>query len=322
MSPTGIVLGATFAALFALTWWPWAFFTLAIVLGITVFIASTVLPDLLKGQGKLVTGSVKTTFHRYFVQLDVAGAVTGVLGLVLFNFSWNQAVLTGWQAHYVYVILILGSIFMVGFIFIEMHVSTLPLIPREALNHDTAFILGCVACAWGHIRDLDLLYLARFRNRKGSLALFCQWLEGSVTVTGFIAALTTAVILNRLHPSWGDGDCSCRIHCRHRSPSNYARTPDMLGSTLRMFACHAVGDGHELSRGDIATVGPYGQGTSGRLSESVNTVVNLQYLAGVWLRRCGGKRSQQGAYRERKNSQGIRRGIVSWGRTVRTRVAA
>ncbi|KAL4915396.1 MFS general substrate transporter [Aspergillus aurantiobrunneus] len=202
VSPTGIVLGATFAALFALTWWPWAFFTSAIVISFTAVVAWVVLPDLPSGAHALPTGPTKNTFHKYFIQLDLAGSTTGVLGLVLFNFAWNQAALTGWQAPYICVTLVLGFGFIVAFIYIENHISTFPLVPREAFSHDTAFILGCIACSWGNF-GIWLYYIwQEFEVVRGASPLLsCAW-KSPVTVMGFVAAGSAAFILNRLHPSW------------------------------------------------------------------------------------------------------------------------
>ncbi|KAL3431613.1 MFS general substrate transporter [Aspergillus tetrazonus] len=202
VSPTGIVLGATFAALFALKWWPWAFFASAIITATTAVIARAVLPDLPKGEHMLSTGPVRNTLHRYYIQLDLAGSFSGVLGLVLFNFAWNQAVLTGWQAPYVYVTLVLGVVFTIAFIYIENHVSQFPLIPREAFNLDTAFILGCIACAWGTF-GIWIYYIWQYFEvvRELPPLLACAW-KTPVTITGFVAAMITAIILNKLHPSW------------------------------------------------------------------------------------------------------------------------
>ncbi|KAL4901593.1 hypothetical protein BDW74DRAFT_71365 [Aspergillus multicolor] len=202
VSPTGIVLGATFAALFALTWWPWAFFTSAIVTAATALLAWLVLPDLPKSDHALAVKDAKNTIHRYFIQLDLAGSFTGVLGLVLFNFAWNQAVLTGWQAPYVCVTLVLGILFLAAFIHIETHVSTFPLIPREAFNRDTAFILGCIACAWGTFGVWIYYIWQDFEVVRGLPPLLtCAW-KTPVTIMGLVAAMATVVVLKYLHPSW------------------------------------------------------------------------------------------------------------------------
>jgi hypothetical protein len=75
------------ASLFALAWWPWAFFASAIVLAAVAAIAGIVLPDCPKGKDTYLVQGVKNSLHHYIVQLDLLGSVTGVLGLVLFNFA-------------------------------------------------------------------------------------------------------------------------------------------------------------------------------------------------------------------------------------------
>lgn len=202
VSPTGIVLGATFASLFALAWWPWAFFASAIVIAAVAAIAGIMLPDSPKGNDTYHLQGIKTSIHHYIVQLDLLGSVTGVLGLVLFNFAWNQAVLTGWQAPYIGVTLALSLTSLVTFVYIETHVSTYPLIPREAFNHDTAFILGCIACAWGTF-GIWIYYIWQYFEvvRELPPLLACAW-KSPVTLMGFVAAMSTAYILNKIHPSW------------------------------------------------------------------------------------------------------------------------
>ncbi|RAL58306.1 hypothetical protein DID88_006418 [Monilinia fructigena] len=87
-APAGFTLGATFSALFRI-WF-----------GGLGHIGSIISVSMLK-------------------RTDAAGAITGVAGLVLVNFSWNQGPVIGWSTVYVYVILIIGALVLGLFAFIE-----------------------------------------------------------------------------------------------------------------------------------------------------------------------------------------------------------
>ena len=139
-APNGSIIGAVFSSLFALAWWPWAFFSLAIALVVTAVAGYFVIPDPPKHQ------ITKQPLREKLVDLDLPGAVTGVTALVLFNFAWNQAPIVGWQKAYVYILLIIGTLFIPAFFYIELKVSLHPLIPFNALSCDVGFVLACIAC--------------------------------------------------------------------------------------------------------------------------------------------------------------------------------
>ncbi len=88
---------------------------------------------------------------------DYPGSIVGVAGLVLFNASWNQAPLISLSTPYVYVTLILGSVFVGLFVFIESKVAQ-PLISKGVLSGENGSVLGCIALGWcpisSHILDL------------------------------------------------------------------------------------------------------------------------------------------------------------------------
>ncbi len=138
----GSIVGGAFAGLFALTWWPWAFFSLATTLAITVVVASYVIPEPPQEQ------RLKRSLEEKVQLLDIPGAVVGVLALVLFNFAWNQAPIVGWQKAYVYVCMFLGLLLVPLFFYVEFRVSKAPLVPFEALSADVGFVIACIACGW------------------------------------------------------------------------------------------------------------------------------------------------------------------------------
>ena len=83
------------------------------------------------------------------VQFDYLGCITGVTGLILFNFSWNQAANVGWPMVYNYVLLIVGILFLVAFVWIELKVAGQPLVPIKALSGESILALAVIAAGWG-----------------------------------------------------------------------------------------------------------------------------------------------------------------------------
>ncbi|KAG8525711.1 uncharacterized protein KY384_000471 [Bacidia gigantensis] len=120
-APAGYVFGGLVGAAFAekVTWrwgyWFWAIGSL--VLGIASFV---VIPHKV---GSPLPG-------LRLRQFDYVGTFLGVTGLVLFSFAWSQAPVVGWQEPYVYILLIVGLVMIVGFGFSQSRVSA-PILPNS-----------------------------------------------------------------------------------------------------------------------------------------------------------------------------------------------
>jgi len=195
-APVGSVAGAAFAALFALAWWPWTFFAFAIVLALIAVIGSFVIPE------PLPKNIAKEPLRNKIRDLDLPGAVTGITALVLINFAWNQAPIVGWQEPYVYVMLIVGSLLIPVFFYIELRTAPFPLIPFDALSADVAFVLAALACGWACF-GVWYYYIWQFVEllRGASPLLAAAWLS-PVVISGALASISTGFLLNRLRPAW------------------------------------------------------------------------------------------------------------------------
>lgn len=143
MAPVGIVIGAASASLFALVWWPLAYWVFAATLLIIAGVGCFTIPN--KSTSKSETPA---NLRAVMSDLDIPGAIAGVSALVLISFAWNQAPLVGWQKPYLWVALIVGILLAILFVLIEIYYAPKPLIPFYALSSDVSFILVSGACGW------------------------------------------------------------------------------------------------------------------------------------------------------------------------------
>jgi MFS family permease len=194
MAPTGSILGSLFASLLALAWWPWAFWVFAVVLVLTTVLGCYAIPRL------PLHDDVPVAFWDKIGHLDLPGAVSGVAGLVLFNFAWCQAPIVGWETPYVYVMLILAVLFLAGFFVIELHFSAQPLIPFHVFTSDVSFVLATLACGWACF-GIWLLYTYLYLGEiRGASPLLSTAYLSPVVVAGFVAAMIGGPLLHKVGP--------------------------------------------------------------------------------------------------------------------------
>ena len=197
VAPGGSVIGSVFAGVWNLAWWPWTFWSSAIALAIIAAVGAWAVPN----PPRKVDISDKSNFE-VFKMCDPLGALAGITGLVLFNFAWNQAPIDGWASPDVIVTLILGLLIIIGFFYIELHVSSNPLIPFDALNSDTALVIGCMACGWGCF-GIWIFYLwQQLEVLRGASPLLASAYLTPLIISGFVAAITTGFLLSYVRPPW------------------------------------------------------------------------------------------------------------------------
>ncbi|EQL01806.1 major facilitator superfamily transporter [Ophiocordyceps sinensis CO18] len=192
VAPIGGVCGGLFASLLTMAWWPWALWAMAIWLAILAVAGPIAIPQ-------LPSKTLPTRGWRAWVQvLDLPGACVGVVALILFNFAWAQAPIDGWATPAVLVPLILGMILFALFIFVEARLSSVPLLPFDAVNAEVAFVLAAVVCGWATF-GIWTLYLVQILEdvRHLSPLLTTAWFS-PVTVSGALAAIVTGKLLGPL----------------------------------------------------------------------------------------------------------------------------
>lgn len=190
-APGGFVIGAAFCSLLSQKlWWPWAYWFMCFACLLYALVGFLIIPPTPAPPAQDKTASLVS-------RLDLLGSVTGVAALVIFNFAWNQGPVVGWPVPYTYVMLIVGSLLFVAFWLVEKRVSE-PLIPFGALKIDSLFTLACISCGWGSFGIFTLYYWNFLEVIRGQTPLLTTAQFSPVSVSGFIAAMTTGYVLGRL----------------------------------------------------------------------------------------------------------------------------
>ncbi|KAI4243636.1 MAG: hypothetical protein LQ352_006998 [Teloschistes flavicans] len=192
VAPSGANLGAVFASIFAqFAWWPWAYWTTAIVCLCVALLAWVVIPS----------APAKDDSSNLFRRLDVIGSILGVGGLVFINVAWNQGSSIGWTTTYTYILLIIGFLLLGIFAFVETRVEY-PLIPTNIFNRKVSFVLACIACGWATF-GIWVFYIFQFLlvlRRETPLLVSADLAPASIS--GLCAAVTTGVLMSRIRPAY------------------------------------------------------------------------------------------------------------------------
>ncbi|CAG8230865.1 unnamed protein product [Penicillium salamii] len=194
-APGGFTLGATFCSLLAQrVWWPWGYWIMGIACFVFAVLGLLVIPC--DDRAEDIDKKEASTFE----QLDGLGAITGVVGLVLINFAWNQACVVGWEVPYTYALLIVGVLFIVLFLLVE-HKAAYPLLPSSVFRGEVGWVLGCIAAGWSSFGVLVFYYynfLEEIEHNSG-LLVTAKWAGASLS--GATAAVVTGVLMSRVPPS-------------------------------------------------------------------------------------------------------------------------
>jgi MFS family permease len=193
-APGGFCLGATFSSLLAkLAWWPWAFWIMGIACLALAALGIVVIPHIPESESERFTKGQKGA-------LDLPGACTGVAGLVLINFAWNQGPVVGWPTVYVYVLLIVGFLFVLAFFLIERR-AAFPLLPISAFTGETGFVLACMAAGWSSF-GIWVFYQWQFQEiSRGDSPLNIAGKVSPTAVSGLVAAVTSGLVMSRVRPA-------------------------------------------------------------------------------------------------------------------------
>ncbi|KAJ5557066.1 major facilitator superfamily-domain-containing protein [Penicillium frequentans] len=196
-APNGALLGAVFSSLFSqLAWWPWTYWTMAIVATVCAVVGVLTIEPIAHVSTK------GRSLWEIMQMLDLFGAAIGITGLVLVNVAWNQAPIVGWQTPYVYVLLIVGILFLVAFFIVEIRYIENPILPIKAFTSDVSFVLGCVACGWASF-GVWIYYYWRFQEKfRGDTPLLASAEFVPAGLMGLVASFSTGLLMSHLRAGW------------------------------------------------------------------------------------------------------------------------
>ncbi|OBT67251.1 hypothetical protein VE03_02674 [Pseudogymnoascus sp. 23342-1-I1] len=195
-APFGAIAGFLFGGIFALSWWPWIYWSQAIALALIAPFSAWAIPPL------TVQPRKNRSIHEKLEDLDIPGGLTGVAALVIFNFAWNQAVVVGWKQPYVYVCLILGVLMGIAFFIIEVYWAKSPILPLAAFNSDIAFVFACTATGWACF-GIWVFYVTQVAVEIGGNTpiQMAAWFI-PILFSGLVSALAVGKLLGRIPASW------------------------------------------------------------------------------------------------------------------------
>ncbi|KAK0646871.1 major facilitator superfamily domain-containing protein [Cercophora newfieldiana] len=188
--PTGAALGAVMAALVAETIsWHWCFRLLGISCALLVPVSHWIIPN---PDLPFPLDSEEPP------QFDWPGAVTGMVGLVLVNFSLNQAPLIGWTEPYVLILFAIGLSSLAAFAWVEFRVAAQPIIPMRGLQRSAAFALACVFAGWSSHGIWVYYFYIFLEHLRGQSALISSVEMTPAAVTGVCFAFLAVWLMRRV----------------------------------------------------------------------------------------------------------------------------
>jgi MFS family permease len=182
-----------------LAWWPWAFWILAITTFLIAILSILVIPRAAEDDREIATLTESHIQKGLWNRLDIPGTLTGVIGLVLINISWNQAPIVGWTTPYVYVLLIIGFLFMSAFFYIE-YGAPHPLIPIRTIGKEVGFVLGCIAFGWSSFGIWLFYFWQMLLVLRNHSPLLSSAEFAPPALSGFCAAVVVGLLLHKLGP--------------------------------------------------------------------------------------------------------------------------
>ena len=193
-APFGFVVGGVMASLFAIkASWPWAFFTMAAMCLALAAVSASVLPPTEQTRRKAQ--------ESLWAQLDGAGMLLGVSGLILFNFAFNQAPIVSWTTPYTYFLLVIGVLLLAAFVYTELGAAH-PLVPITAMRSTANFVLGCTAAGWGCFAIWIFYTFSFLEVLRGWSPLLSSAAMAHGPLSGLAASLLTGYLMGRVKPHW------------------------------------------------------------------------------------------------------------------------
>lgn len=192
MAPAGATFGGLWGGLIVYEdpkQWPWIFYAYAIASFLNLLMLLFSAPK-----------TVPTNVNNF--KMDWIGSVIGVLGLILFNFVWNQGPIVGWEKAYIIVLLIISTLLLIAFFTYEIRWAKYPLLPREVTqNRHIITILTSLFFGWGSFGIWTFYYYSFNLNLRHFSPLWAGSTHFVFIIFGTIAAFVVALFMKKIGPS-------------------------------------------------------------------------------------------------------------------------
>lgn len=178
-APIGAGLTVLFSGLITQTtkYFNWAYWVTAIAMGAAMALAWWTVPNL--------PSSNQTS------SMDWIGCGLVTVGLVLLNFTFNQAPVVGWQTPYIIALLVISVVCIAVFVWYELHVPSNPLIPQPLLRSPRLLVvIAAKILGWGSFGVLIFHYFTFVEDFRHYNPLQAGASQSIVVVFGAVAALT------------------------------------------------------------------------------------------------------------------------------------
>lgn len=194
-APGGFVVGAVFSSLPAQRGqWPWAFYAMGLTCAALALVAVLVIPA---SDAPIPTMSLSEAM----IKLDLIGASIGILGLLVFNFAWNQAPLVGWQDAQIISTLVIGLVLLFVFLWYEKKMAKHPLLPWHTFSSTASFVLACIAGGWSSFGVWAYYYIQQGETIENLSPLTMSARFAPAAISGMCAAIVTSKLMRRIPAS-------------------------------------------------------------------------------------------------------------------------
>lgn len=189
-APIGACISGIMAAVVAEKWrWDGSFYVLAILCFLLGLLSMYAIPDPFNHNNY----TLKEGLERF----DLWGSIIGVVGMILFNFVWNQGPVVGWGTAYVIVLLVLSVLLLGLFFAYELFVAKHPLLPLSIFTVRIGLILACMALGWGLFGIWQYYYWTMMIELRNYTPINTALTYIPLLVVGMIAAITVGQIISR-----------------------------------------------------------------------------------------------------------------------------
>lgn len=192
MAPVGATFGGLWGGLIVYedpTQWPWIFYAYGIASFVNLLMILYTVPK-----------NIPTNINGF--KMDWIGSVIGVLGLIIFNFVWNQGSIDGWQKAYVIVLLIISTFLLISFFIYEIKWAEHPLLPPAVTkNRNIITILISLFFGWGSFGIWTFYYYSFNLNLRHFSPLWAGSTHFIFIIFGTLAAFFVAFFMKKIGPS-------------------------------------------------------------------------------------------------------------------------